>query len=246
MGSPERYLLNIKIYPKIVFIRFLYLILLLLLANILGLLAKFNFDHDYFSGLILLFDFNIENNIPTLFSSLILILCSVLLAFIASTHKKKNSSYYPWAGLSLIFLFLSVDEIASIHERLGALFRTALNTSGLLYHAWVIPYGVILLVFIIVYFRFLMRQTKNIRNLFVVSGTTYVAGALGFELLGGWQNVLYGSNNITYSILYTCEEFLEMLGIVIFIYALLVYITKQFKTLKVSLIEEDQGNQPSF
>ncbi len=231
--------MNIKICPKIVFTRFLYLILLLLLANIIGIVSKFYFDQDHFSGLIHLFDFNIENNIPTLFSSLALIFCSVLLAFIASTHKKQNSSYIPWAGLSLIFLFLSVDEIASIHERLGAQFRIAFNTSGLLYHAWVIPYGVILVVFIIVYFRFLTRQTKSIRNLFVVSGTTYVTGALGFELLGGWQNVLYGSNNLTYSILYTCEEFLEMLGIVIFIYALLVYITQQFKPLTISFIKQD-------
>lgn len=139
-----------------------------------------------------------------------------------------------------------MDEIASIHERWSTPFRIALNTSGFLYHAWVIPYGIILVVFTLIYFRFLMRLTKSIRKLFVVSGTTYVIGALGFELLGGWQNDLFGSNNLTYSILYTCEEFLEMLGIVIFIYALLVYITKQFKTLKVSLIEEDQGNQPSF
>jgi len=230
--------LNIKIYPKKVFAKFLYLILLLLFANILGLVSKYYFDQDHFSGLIHLFDFNIENNIPTLFSSFTLIFCSILLAFIASIHKKRNSSYYPWAGLSLIFLFLSVDEIASIHERLGAQFRTVFNTSGLLYNAWVIPYGVILVVFIFVYFRFLTRQTKRIRNLFVVSGTIYVIGALGFELLGGWQTDLYGSYNLTYSILYTCEEFLEMLGIVIFIYTLLVYITKQFEPLVISFTEQ--------
>ena len=223
--------MNIEISPKKVFKRFFYLIILLLLANILGLISKYYFDQEYFIALIQLFDFNIENNIPTLFSSFILIFSSILLAFIASTHKKQYSSYYPWAGLSLIFLFLSVDEIASIHERLGAQFRIAFNTSGLLYHAWVIPYGVILVVLIIVYFRFLVHLPKGTRNLFIVSGTTYVTGALGFELLGGWQNDLYGSNNLTYSILYTCEEFLEMLGIVIFIYALLVYITKQFKPL---------------
>ena len=191
----------------------------MLAANILGLISKFYFDHDYFFGLIPLFDFNIEKNIPTLYSSLILIFCSILLAFIASAHKKQKTSYIPWVGLSLIFLFLSIDETASIHEQLSKPFRFGLNTSGLLYHAWVIPYGFILAVLIIIYFRFLMRQTKNIRNLFVLSGTTYVIGALGFELLGGWQNDFFGTNNITYSILYTCEEFLEMLGIVIFIYA---------------------------
>ena len=40
-------------------------------------------------------------------------------------------------------------------------------------------------------------------------------------MLGGREADLHGYDSITYCILYTIEEFLEMIGIVILIYALL-------------------------
>jgi len=207
--------------------------------QILGIGTNFYFDYDVNFWLIPLFDFDTEGNIPTLYSSFALIFCSLLLALIASTHKKQNSSYYQWIGLSIIFLFISIDEIAEIHERLIVPVRESLNTSGLLYFAWVIPYGVFLGVFVIAYFRFLMSLSKRIKNLFVASGITFVIGAIGFELLGGRHSDLNGEDNLTYSLIYTCEEFLEMLGIVIFIYALLIYLAKQFKPLTLSLNEQE-------
>jgi len=108
----------------------------------------------------------------------------------------------------------------------------------LLYYAWVIPYGIALMVFIITYIKFLMSLPKQIIILFVVSGAIFVAGAIGFELLGGRQHDLYGTNNLTYRFFYTCEEFLEMLGIVIFIYTLLLYIAGQFKFLTITINEQ--------
>lgn len=231
--------MNIEIQPKRICKSFIYIILILLAANVLGIVSKFYFGHDYVFRLVPLFDFNLEINIPTLYSSFALIFCSILLAIIASIHKKQNSSYYSWIGLSIIFLFLSVDEIVSIHERLVEPVRESLNTSGFLYNAWVIPYGIFVAVFVIAYFRFFMNLAKRIRKLFAISGTTFVTGALGFELLGGRQNFLYGRENLTFAFLYTCEELLEMLGIVIFIYALLIYLAEQFKPLTVSLTERE-------
>ena len=84
-----------------------------------------------------------------------------------------------------------------------------------------------------------MSLSKRIKNLFVTSGITFVIGAIGFELLGGRHSDLNGEDNLTYSLIYTCEEFLEMLGIVIFIYALLIYLAKQFKPLTLSLNEQE-------
>jgi len=148
-----------------------------------------------------------------------------------------DSSYLPWLGLAIIFLFLSIDETASFHERLITPVRESLNTSGLLYYAWVIPYGIALTVFVIAYLKFLMSLPKNIMILFVVSGATFVSGALGFELVGGRYVEIHGSSNLLYSFFYTCEEFLEMLGIVIFIYTLLTYIVSQFKFFELSVNE---------
>lgn len=227
--------MNIEINPKIIFIRFLYIIFFLLFANLIGIISKFYFDHDHIYGLIPLFNFNLERNIPTLYSSFAIISCSILLGIIAYLHKRKKSSYAQWTGLSLIFLFLSIDEMASIHELLTAPVSNSLNTSGFLLYAWVIPYGIALVVFLITYFSFLMGLPKRTRNLFIVSGTIFVTGAIGFELLGGWQADSYGIENLTYAFTATCEEFLEMLGIIIFIYALLHYLATQFEPLTISL-----------
>ena len=199
----------------------------------------FYYDYDYAYGLIPLFDFNNEHNIPTIYSSFALLLCSILLAFIALVHKRSNSSYVPWVVMSIIFLYISVDEAALIHELLNTPLRETLKTSGLFFYAWVIPYGIAFMVFVIAYFKFLMRLPKRIRNLFIISGATFVVGAIGFELLGGRQADLYGPVNLAYHIYYTCEEFLEMLGIAIFLYALLLYIDSQFDPITISLNEKE-------
>ncbi len=229
--------MSFKLYPKEVFMSLLFFIFALLFLNVMAVASKFYFGHNYVYGLVPLFDFNKEGNIPTLYSSLALMFASGLLLIIARAHKKNGAEHLSWLGLSVIFLFLSIDEIASIHEQFGSLIREALNTSGLLYYAWVIPYGAVLLVLAILYFTFLIRLPKNIMILFVISGVTFVSGAIGFELLGGRQHELYGANNITYAIYYTLEEFLEMLGVVIFIYALLTYFVNQFKLLTITVNE---------
>jgi len=214
------------------------LILFLLSANLLGIISRFYFDHDTVYGLIELFDFNKEKNIPSLYSSIALVVVSVLLWSIAMIHKNIKLSYVMWLGLSLIFLFLAIDETSSIHERLGKPTRDVFKTSGLLYFAWVIPYGIALVVFIVGYAKFLFNLPRNTMILFIVSGATFVSGAIGFEMLGGRQAYLYGANNVLYSIYYTCEEFLEMIGIAIFIYTLLSYMVDQFGYIKITLSKQ--------
>ena len=225
----------IKLYPREVFIANIFLILFLLCANIIGIVSRLYFDHNYVYGLVPLFDFDTERNIPTLYSSIALIISSALLFLIALSSKKIQSSYISWLGLSLIFLFLSIDEIYSIHESLIVPAREFFEASGFLYYAWVIPYGIALVVFIVMYSKFLFDLPRNIMLLFLASGAIFVSGAIGFEMLGGRQADLFGDNNILYSFYYTCEELFEMLGVAIFIYTLLTYIVNQSKSLTISV-----------
>jgi hypothetical protein len=231
--------MNIELYPKIIFKNFLKLILFLLCANFIGIVSKFYFDHDYVYGLVPLFDFDSERNIPTLYSSFALALVSLLLFIISLIHKKNKSSYALWLGLSVIFIFLSIDEVFLIHEQLSKTLRGSVKTSGLFYYPWVIPYGSALTMLIVVYSKFLINLPKNILVLFIISGTIFVSGALGFELLEGRHAELYGTNNLLYSFLYTCEEFLEMYGIALFIYTLSTYISNQFGSLAITLTENE-------
>ncbi|NOY95834.1 MAG: hypothetical protein GXO81_05550 [Chlorobi bacterium] len=231
--------MDLEINPKTVFNKLLLVILFLLFANILGIISKFYFHHDTVFGLVQAFNFDTEYNIPTLFSFLELILSTVLLFIIAKKHKEIGSGYIYWLVLMVIFLFLSFDEILSIHERLIGPVSELLNTSGILAFAWVVPYGVLLLIFVVAYSRFLIKLPRGIAALLIISGIIYVSGALGFELVGGKYVEQYGNDSIIYAICYTSEEFLEMLGIAAFIYTLLYNITIEFNSFSLTLIKKN-------
>ncbi|MBL4898786.1 MAG: hypothetical protein COA42_22090 [Alteromonadaceae bacterium] len=232
--------MNIEFSPKAFFKINLYLIGLLLCANILGIVSKYYFDHDHVYGLVGMFNFDTEKNIPTLYSSIALLFSSMLLSIIAFQSKKLDLSYIPWFGLSFIFMFLSVDEISSIHERFTGPVKETLGVSGFLYYAWVIPYGLALVVFIMAYSKFLFKLPRRTMIMFLISGATFVSGAVGLELLGGRQTDLYGMENITYATITTCEELLEMLGIAIFIYTLLTYMDNQFEGVVITITKSEQ------
>lgn len=235
--------MHFEVSPRQIFIKLSVIILILLSANVTGIVFRFYLGHNTVTQWFYpLFDFNTEKNIPTLYSSLTLICSCILLLCIASIHKRLGSPYFYWLGLTIVFLFLSIDEIASIHEMLIAPVTKLLHVSGFFFYAWVIPYGSALILFVIFYLKFLLSLPRKIMYLFLVSGTTFITGAIGFELLGGRQHNLYGDNNIRYSLFYTCEESFEMLGIAIFIYTLLLYISSQFKPFTLSINESIKTN----
>ncbi len=188
-------------------------------------------------NIIRFFDFNLENNVPTWFSVLILAF-SALLLFVIYQHKKSNgvkAAYY-WLVLGCIFVFLSLDECVQIHEEVANIMRPRLgaDVSGFLYWAWVVPYGIFVLTVIIFFLRFVLALPTKTRNLFFLSGFMYIGGALGLELLEGYFFKLYGLNHIYNRILYFVEELLEMGGITLFIYALLDYIAAAHIRINIS------------
>lgn len=223
----------IDISPRKVLLILLTMIGILLCANILGIVSTHVFGHGRVFGLIDLFDFNTETNIPTMYSSLQLILASLLLFFIGAKLRSNDEKFVSWLFLALIFLYLAVDETAQIHERIATLIHSAYEPTGLLYFAWVIPYGLALLAFVIAFSGFLFRLPRKVTHRFIASGTVYITGAIGFEMLGGRHFESNGPNNVIFAVYYTCEELLEMLGIALFIYALLAYAADRFQYLKL-------------
>ncbi len=230
--------MNIKLHPKIIFKANLYLILFLIVANIVGIIFTYYFEYENIHRFIRLFDLNTERNIPTLYSSAALMVACLLLLSIAFSRKQFEFTYVMWLVLGLIFMFLSIDEIFSIHERLGTLLSSELETSGVLFFAWIIPYSIGLLAFVMAYSKFFLELPKDSMVLFFVSGVTFVSGAIGFEMLGGRQAELYGITNVRYAIYYTCEESLEMIAIALFIYTLLTYIVNQFESIGITVSKQ--------
>ncbi|WP_116472439.1 hypothetical protein [Zobellella maritima] len=234
--------MNIDIYPRNVLIGLLWIITGLLLLNVLGVISSLYINNQYINGFVKLFNFDRERNIPAIYSSAALFLSGFLLFVIAMAHRVNSYPCFYWLGLTAIFLFLSFDEMFSIHERLSRFIRESFDMTGLFYFSWVIPYGLALVFLLLFYIRFLIRLPRNTIVLFFVSGLVFVSGAIGFEMVSGSYVEMYGRGSLFYALLYTCEEFFEMLGVVIFIYALLMYIVDEFKVLAINV--NDPNTKP--
>lgn len=178
-----------------------------------------------------------EQTIPAWYSSSLLLLCAGLLAVIAHVKNKTADPFrFHWSLLSLIFAGLSLDETVSLHEEALEPLRSTFNLTGLFYFSWVIVGIAFICVFTLVYLRFLIKLPKQIRNLFFLSGVIYVSGSVGLEMIGGmiWESL---PGSLFYQILMTIEELLEMLGINLFIYALMTYLAS-YLTVRVSFEPE--------
>ncbi len=222
-----------------------------------------------------LFSLDQELNIPAWYSSFLLLFSSGLLALI--TYIKKADRYYiSWRNLSIIFLWLSLDEAFSFHEILIIpSLREVLNLSPIFFQTWVIVgiplviffafkyfkflqhlpkktqhlfllaawviVGIPLVIFFAVkYFKFLLHLPKKTQHLFLLAATVYLSGTLGMEMLGGILREYFGRLGIITAIGILIEELLEMTGIVIFIYALLAYLSSFHERihLKINISEK--------
>jgi hypothetical protein len=178
---------------------------------------------------------NHEANVPTWYSSVSLALATVLLALIA-IHKRGQRDPFAgrWFGLALIFLFLSCDETALLHERSTAAVVLVVKNKFLSYIAWVVPAGILLVVFSVGYLKFLFHLPPRFRVLFVVAGVSYVGGAFGMELLTGavGRLILDGKIHFLFEML---EEVFEMAGVILFLRALLLYIKEHVGSLEFTV-----------
>lgn len=112
---------------------------------------------------------------------------------------------------------------------------------------WVIPGMVVVAVLAIYFVRFLWRLPPNTRQAFVVAGTLFVGGAIGVEILGGWYGGLHGMANLTYSLFATVEESMEIVGVIVFIHALLEYLAGHFQEVRLRLGDaEVESSQPEI
>ena len=213
-------------------------VLCLTLASVAGQFSKYYLDDFLGRGtFIALFSIDREHNIPSWYASSTLLLCAVLLATIGLAKKQDGARYVlHWIALSIIFLYVSVDEGAEIHELLTSPLRSALNVSGFLHSAWVIPGAAFVLILALAYLRFLRDLPANTWRLFLLAGCLFVGGALGMELISGRYADSYGLENMTYAMLATVEEFFEMLGVVVFLYALMSYVSSQVGEVRVAFV----------
>jgi hypothetical protein len=218
--------MELSLNPRRVAATMLAIITVLAALHILQLVIFFQVgDPDKFD-FIELIDFDYEANFPSFYSSAAILFCAALLWLISLYKRKQEQPFrFHWLGLAIIFSLLGLDEAISLHEELGDLTEQLelFDAHGYLYFAWVVPYAIALTLFALSYLQFVLALPLATKRLFIVSGVLFVSGAMGIELISANEADINGTDTVFYSALYTVEELCEMIGIVIFCYALMRY-----------------------
>ena len=219
------------------------------LLSTAGQLVRYLTGHDEMMGLLALTYVDDERNFPTLFSVLLLVLASLVLAVVtALARAEKSRDAWRWGVLCLGFLYLAFDEGIALHERLNAPVRALLGLgqggeekTPIVY--WVLRGLIAVVVLVVLFWGFLRRLPARTRSLFLVAGACYMAGAALLDTLGvRWARV-HGEYNALYVTMATVEESLEMAGVIVFIYALLDYLALKHGGIRFRLKEagDDRG-----
>lgn len=179
-------------------------------------------------------DLDIERNLPTFYSALAMEFCAILLCVIYVYHKNNHHpSSWAWLGLVIIFAFLGLDESTKIHENVGDLISPSVDASGALFYPWVIPYSIAITFIGIIYLPWLKQLPTATAIQFILSGIVFLSGALGMEMISAGYAEEHGTYSSHYTWTYTIEETLEMLGIMIFARALILYISKTIENITI-------------
>lgn len=221
--------MSIVVRPKQSVKFFVFAALILALFSIVGQVYRYFFNSEKFSRLIIFFNIGLENNIPSLYSALLLLFCSMLLTLVALVKQQYRDRFtIHWWSLSVFFLYLTLDESLDIHEP----FMRHLSQLGLLG----IFNGAFLLFFALAYAKLFLRLPLKLQCLVLLSGSIFAFGVIGIEQIGEryfpsiYQQPLFIAELIT-----TLEELLETAGVTIFLYALLWYIKSVLGGINISI-----------
>lgn len=200
-------------------------IVALVVLCLAGQFCHFVLHHDRVLGLIRDFDLDEEANVPTWFETITLVLAAALLEVAARVRRSvRDDRWLPWRVLSAGFLFMSLDELASIHERFRLPIDMLRNVPGFRAFSWVVPAAAVVAVVFAFFLPWVRRLPERTRNGLLLAGAVYVAGAVGFEALGGIAAITVGMDNWIYVATYTIEETLEMTGTLLLIVTMFHYL----------------------
>ncbi len=186
-------------------------------------------------------DLGFEPSVPAFYSSFALLAAAGLLALISIGEKQRGGRHvWHWGILAILFAGMSLDEMVMLHELFVNSLRDSFDLHGVFLFSWVIPGMITVAVVGFCYLGFLFRLDARTRKLFIIAAVLFVGGALGMEMIAGILVESHGDGEAglgspSHIAAQTVEETCEMLGIVVFVYALLCYIENQWGSLKFQL-----------
>lgn len=175
------------------------------------------------------FDLDDESSVPTWFSQF-LFLAFAAVSFLAAHLANKRSLARMWRGFGLLGVIFSVDEIATLHEHIlqslhVILFQDEVPTSFA--NAWwlVGPVAVLAAGWIIWKVHKLLPPSTT--KLLAASGIIFLTGAIIFDAL---TSVVPREAFLNQGLLVAVEETMELLGVILALYAAVDYVELSYKS----------------
>jgi len=195
-----------------------------------------------------MFDLDGDLSIPAWFSSMQLFVISLLL-FLLSVQEKSipiPTSFFVVGGG--VFLFLSLDEGVAIHEKVTILAKR-FSFDWMMFRgnhgAWIGSYTLIAVPALWLAIPHLKKMWENYRyavQMGLVGVAVFVTGAVGLEI-ASYMFLRESPNTTLYMIEVIFEEFFEMSGVTLMLYAVLLLAhdmcTSQEKASPVYATEEN-------
>jgi len=210
--------------------------------DLVFMFLRYGLGHDVVFGLARFFRLDGERNVPTYFSCVLLGLAGALLA-LSGAHlaRRREPQARKWTILGWIFVFLSLDEFAGIHEYLGRILRELMHLQRWVHFVWPIPALVLVGLLFLAYRPWFASLDPRTRRGTIVAAIVYLSGATLMELVGGayWARVGAGTMDLTYASITAVEETLEIVGMLLFIGVLLRFTSARGWGLAVGSGSED-------
>jgi hypothetical protein len=163
---------------------------------------------------------------------------------------------WPWALVGIVTVFLAIDEMFEVHERLGIFFGGGLaEMIGLDFQpgwtqtgisAWLVLYALGLAIIAPIMILFASKLPGPTRTGSLIAAIVFISGAMGAEMIANlmdWAG--HGSTGSAYRILGSTEEVLEMSGIAILLVTLVDYMKRRQITVLLGVpagVQADPGN----
>jgi hypothetical protein len=217
--------------------------LLLMAAHVATQYARLVLGRENLRGLVHMFDLDRGGNIPA-FYSVIVVLFAALCLWLIADHAARSGRAYArhWKILAILLAIVALHEGTQLHHLFVIRPETQEQrlTWGPFYFSWTLSYGVAVLVVGLIYLPFILHLPRATRYLVLVAGLLYVSGALGMEMVAGLYIAEGGTRDFAFTTMTAVEEFLEMTGMLVFIYALMDYMAHRHIGLQLGIKPDPQ------
>ena len=167
-----------------------------------------------------IFNLDAEACLPAWYSSTLMMLCALLLAGHAAILRKRSRDARRWGILAVLFVYLSLDEQAGIHE-LGGNISRLYDFQGFLRFSWVVVAAPLIVIGGLYFLPFLRRLPSPFGRRFFWAGSSSSPARSGWKMIGGYVSDHFG-RELAFGVEAVAEELLEMIGLTLFFGALLV------------------------